>query len=178
MPTIIGIDPGLDGVVIVLDNKKLEHVFQIPTYKVTLKNGKMRREYDIAKTRAIFRNIKDKYGANCYAILEQMFPNPMNGHLTAYKKGEGMMLMKCCLDAYDIPYNTIDPKEWKKKYGLINKKNKMTGAKKKKDHNDSIKKIFEMYPEYESQVMAFRRAAVRQGVADAILIGLTWWSEK
>jgi hypothetical protein len=164
MPAIIGIDPGVNGAIVVLKGKEIVSAFPIPTFMVTV-GKKNRQEYDITATLKIFEAVKSEYGANCYAVLEKMFTLPKTGHVVAYKTGEGMMLIKALLCACDIPYNQIAPKEWKKKYGLVGKNNP----------DDSIMKLSELYPKYNLSV--FKKKAVRQGVADAILIGLTWWRE-
>lgn len=114
--TLIGIDPGLDGAVAIIDDVGA-YIGVMPTPTLTLRRARgLRREYDLPGLAALLiphaRN-------GVHAILEEAQAMPGQGTRSMFTIGLGFGLWLGLLAAYQIPYTRVRPGVWKRAMGLI-----------------------------------------------------------
>lgn len=107
---IAGIDNGLSGAMIVLDETGRvidRHV----TPTVEAKTGKGKREYDIP---SIVFNLKviAAYQGEKMVYLERAQGMPRQGLSSTFKIGFGYGVWQGILTALGIPYEIVDPRRW------------------------------------------------------------------
>ena len=132
---IIGIDPGLDGGIAVLDGKKIELLETIPTQ---IKSGFVKRQVDTHELARILRPFRD---GKCY--LEQVAARPMQGVSSVFSFGDTYGSIRGVLGALNITTYYIPPQSWKKSLKISSKEDSIMVAKglfnldklRKKDHN-------------------------------------------
>jgi crossover junction endodeoxyribonuclease RuvC len=98
---IIGIDPGLDGGLVVLSGSHIELLETIPTQK---KTGFIKRQVDAQKLSSILRVYPD---AICY--LEGVASRPGQGVASVFSFGDTYGCIRGVLGALNIPTNTLCP---------------------------------------------------------------------
>jgi len=101
----IGIDNGVNGGIVVLDNNQnivAKHVMPVL--------GKSKKEYDIGP----IYNILKKYSKDSFAMLEKAQPQFRDGRKQAFKTGFGYGVMQALLIALHIPHQIVAPKTWQK----------------------------------------------------------------
>ena len=112
MKYIIGIDPGLNGgmAVIEQDNGSLIHVADTPTAKV--QSGKKTKSVHIESEMA---NLLKAYSTGeAMAAIELVHAMPKQGVVSQFNFGMGFGLWIGMLAALQIPYTKVTPKRWKK----------------------------------------------------------------
>ena len=131
---IIGIDPGLDGGLVVLSGSQIELLETIPTQK---KTGFIKRQVDAQKLSSILRVYPD---AICY--LEGVASRPGQGVASVFSFGDTYGTIRGVLGALNIPTYTVIPSKWKKWLQISSKEDSLKAAFdlfnvpfKKKDHN-------------------------------------------
>jgi crossover junction endodeoxyribonuclease RuvC len=131
---IIGIDPGLDGGLVVLSGSHIELLETIPTQK---KTGFIKRQVDAQKLSSILRVYPD---AICY--LEGVASRPGQGVASVFSFGDTYGTIRGVLGALNIPTYTVIPSKWKKWLQISSKEDSLKAAFdlfnvpfKKKDHN-------------------------------------------
>ena len=111
----LGIDPGLSGALAFIDTflpNGNVGVFDIPTHEL-LRNGKRKREIDIATLDAILKaNGPDR------AFLELVGAMPGQGVSSVFSFGRSVGIIEALLVAHNIPYTTVAPRVWQKAVGL------------------------------------------------------------
>lgn len=101
---IIGIDPGINGGISVLDrNNNIVFKSVMPVI------GTSRKEYDIIN----IYNILNKY-KNSICYLEKAQPRFKDGSKQAFKTGFGFGVLQSILVCLKIPHEIISPKQWQK----------------------------------------------------------------
>ena len=141
---ILGIDPGLDGGIAILDGSHIELLETIPTQT---KSGFIKRQVDAQKLSNILRVYPDIV---CY--LEGVASRPGQGVASVFSFGDTYGAIRGVLGALNIPVYTVTPSKWKKALSVSSKE-------------DSLKAIKDLYP-----LMKMRKKD--HNLAEAILIAL------
>jgi crossover junction endodeoxyribonuclease RuvC len=132
---ILGIDPGLDGGIAIIDGSHIELLETIPTEK---KTGFIKRQVDAQKLSNILRVYPDLV---CY--LEGVASRPGQGVASVFSFGDTYGAIRGVLGALNIPVYTVSPSKWKKALEVSSKEDSLKASKdlfplvsfKKKDHN-------------------------------------------
>jgi crossover junction endodeoxyribonuclease RuvC len=151
MQYIIGIDPGLNGAVAILDAKTgaLIEVWSMPV--VELKVGKAtKRKVSPEVLAAELRPWMDGT-----AVIEQVASSPQMGVTSAFGFGESYGIVRGVLAGMAIPCRTVVPAKWKKDMGLNSSK------------DGSRAKALQMWPAHANEFKLVKDA----DKAEAALIG-------
>src|SRR5258708_3687822 len=107
----IGIDPGLSGAVIAInENGELEAFEDTPT--ITLTTGKKSRtNYSPSEMAASLRQYKDK---SHHVFLESVHSMPGEGVSSVFNFGKGFGIWIGILAALEMSYTLVIPQAWKK----------------------------------------------------------------
>ena len=141
---ILGIDPGLDGGIAILDGNAIELLETIPTEK---KTGFIKRQVDAQKLSNILRVYPISV---CY--LEKVASRPGQGVGSVFSFGDTYGAIRGVLGALGIPTYYVLPQTWKKALIISSKE-------------DSLKAIKDLYP-----LLKMRKKD--HNLAEAILIAL------
>jgi len=147
---IIGIDPGLDGGIAILDGWSIELLETVPT---ETKGGFIKRQVDAQKLGNILRAYPD---AVCY--LERVASRPGQGVGSVFSFGDTYGCIRGVLGALNIPTYMVAPQTWKKELKISSKE-------------DSLKAIKELYPDLQ-----WRKKD--HNLAEAILIAMYGMKER
>jgi len=155
MTTHLGIDIGLNGAFGVIDG---EHVYgaPIPTFWITMKSGKRRRQYDYIAIRKFLEARRD-----AIVTLEEQFPFPGQGVVSQFTTGCGYCLFMGMLCGLDITTKTVHAKTWQKEF-FTRDKSKTT----KEQALEIVKAIFSNVDLFASE----RSTKEHDGITDALLI--------
>lgn len=105
----IGIDPGLDGAVVVLGGQ-LDSIALLDTPTLTVKSAKgNRREYHLVKMAGFLR----PYAATSVAYIENVHAMPGQGVRSMFTMGLGVGAWMGILAALEIPVTRVSPQRWK-----------------------------------------------------------------
>ena len=108
---IIGIDPGLEGGIVVMDgDSRIVSTHRMPT------TGGKRKSVDVFEIHALFGRVPDSGLVGVEMISPQGNANGKVGTITA-AKGVGIILGICL--AMDLPTEEIPPQSWQR---LIDRK--------------------------------------------------------
>ena len=111
--TILGIDPGLDGALALLDCRgKVIEIVDMPTVEIIV-NKKKRRQ--IPPT--LLANTIEKL-APSVAFLEHVGMRPGEGALGAFSFGRSFGMLEGVLAALQIPTTLVFPAVWKRALGV------------------------------------------------------------
>ncbi len=153
----IGIDPGLDGAVCIIDPKKdIIIFFDTPT--LTIQRGKSKkREYNINSMADFFIEVsRSNPSARIKVALEKIHSMPGQGVRSMFSMGEGFGIWKGIIAARLLPLELITPQAWKKAM--------MAGMGKEKDA--SRQKALQLFPDLSDKLNLKKH----HGRADALLI--------
>lgn len=113
MRFFIGIDPGLDGAMALIDDQKnCAVVYDAPTLTVSTRD-KDRREYSLSA----LTNLLAPYARSateCKAAIELVGAMPGQGVTSMFRMGFGLGIWEASLAAFAIPYTRVAPQKWKK----------------------------------------------------------------
>ena len=123
---ILGIDPGLDGGLAIIDGSSIELLETIPTQT---KGGFIKRQVDAQKLSNILRVYPDLV---CY--LEGVASRPGQGVASVFSFGDTYGCIRGVLGALNIPVYMVAPQTWKKELKISSKE-------------DSLKAIKDLYPD-------------------------------
>jgi len=150
---IIGIDPGINGAISVIENKKILEVYDTPTM---IDGKKNKRQINSAQVTNIFKerlnNEKD-----VVVVVEQVNAMPGQGVTSMFNFGQSFGVIKGICAALSLPIHFVRPTKWKKHFNLI-----------KTNKDASRTKVIEVYPEISSKLHRKKDS----NRADAILIAL------
>ena len=148
---IIGIDPGLNGAIVILENNKVLSVFDMPVMSEGKKN---KRQLNSAQ---LVRIIKENTLANddINVVVEQVNAMPGQGVTSMFNFGQTFGAIKGVCAALELPIFFVRPAKWKKHFELINA-----------SKDSSRTKAIEMYPKLSNQLA--KKKDVNK--SDAILI--------
>lgn len=107
MTNIIGIDPGISGAIVSLNNVELL-VYDMPVYEIT-KGKSLRKRIDIQKLIAIIENERPDH-----AYVEQVSAQFGNGAASAFTFGQVVGIIEACLVACKVPVTYVSSMRWKK----------------------------------------------------------------
>lgn len=147
---IFGIDPGVTGSIVALNNDGTMHK-HIPM--PALKTDTDKRSRIDGSQIADF--LREYQGQRNTATVEHVGPMPTDGATNAFTFGHGCGVIEGVLQALEIPYTKVRPQAWKKACGLIGK-----------DKDAARLAAIELYPDLK--VLSLKGKG--QAVADAIFI--------
>ena len=148
---IIGIDPGLSGAIAILEDKKIEELFDMPVMPDGKKNKRQLNNALLVKL--IKENIKTL--EDTVMVVEQVNAMPGQGVTSMFNFGQTFGAIKGICAALGLPIFFVRPAKWKKYFELINS-----------SKDASRTKAIEMYPSISEQLS--RKKDVNK--SDAILI--------
>jgi crossover junction endodeoxyribonuclease RuvC len=132
---IIGIDPGLDGGIAIIDGNHIELLETVPTQP---KTGFIKRQVNCFELGRILRPFKESV---CY--IEQVSSRPGQGVGSVFSFGDTYGSIRGVLGALEIPTYMVTPQVWKKSLKISSKEESLKASEtifnlpkmKKKDHN-------------------------------------------
>jgi crossover junction endodeoxyribonuclease RuvC len=148
---ILGIDPGLDGGLAIIDGSSIELLETIPTQT---KGGFIKRQVDAQKLSNILRVYPDLV---CY--LEGVASRPGQGVASVFSFGDTYGAIRGVLGALNIPVYSVSPSKWKKALEVSSKEDSLKASKdlfpsvqfKKKDHNIAEALLIAYYGQKERE---------------------------
>ena len=147
----IGIDPGLSGAIVVLQDDLPTEWYRMPT----MKTGSANRVNAAALAAIIRRTIFDDEETRAYVELVSSMPG--QGVASMFSFGHSAGVIQGVLGAYRMPVKMVTPQSWKKRAGLIGK-----------DKEASRTLAIQMWPEWRD----LDKKGVGQAFADAAFIAL------
>lgn len=105
---IIGIDPGLDGAVAILEAGGEHMIYDTPTLTVKGASGN-RREYNLVVMASWLR----PWAARSVAYIENVHAMPGQGVRSMFTMGLGVGAWMGILAALEIPVTRVTPQRWK-----------------------------------------------------------------
>lgn len=155
MNYLLGIDPGLNGAMAIIDKQgRLVEVFDMPT--VEMKVGRTTKNR--ISPELLTQELRGKWEMIDAAYIEQVASSPQMGVASAFSFGEGFGIIKGVLAALHIPCHLVPPAKWKRDLKLNSSK------------DGSRAKAIQLWPE---QAGEFKRVK-DDGRAEAALIG--YWA--
>ncbi len=148
---IVGIDPGLNGGIAILENNKVLRLFDMP---VMAEGKKNKRQLNSA---LLVNIIKENISENeeIAVVVEQVNAMPGQGVTSMFNFGQTFGAIKGVCAALNLPIFFVRPSKWKKHFELINS-----------SKDSSRTKVIEMYPSLSNQLS--KKKDVNK--SDAILI--------
>ncbi len=150
---IIGIDPGINGAISVVENKKILEVYDTPTM---IDGKKNKRQINSAQVTNIIKE-RQKNNNEVIVVVEQVNAMPGQGVTSMFNFGQSFGVIKGICAALNLPIYFVRPSKWKKHFNLI-----------KTNKDASRTKVIEVYPEISSKLHRKKDS----NRADAILIAL------
>tara|TARA_B110000971_G_scaffold186513_1_gene195307 strand:- start:977 stop:1471 length:495 start_codon:yes stop_codon:yes gene_type:complete len=148
---IIGIDPGLSGAIVILEDNKIKELFDMPVMPDGKKNKRQLNSALLVKL--IKENIKNF--EETVMVVEQVNAMPGQGVTSMFNFGQTFGAIKGICAALGLPIFFVRPAKWKKHFELINS-----------SKDASRTKAIEMYPSISEQLS--KKKDVNK--SDAILI--------
>ena len=148
---IIGIDPGLNGAIALMENNKVLNVFDMPVMAEGKKNKRQLNSAQLVKI--IKENTLTNEEIN--VVVEQVNAMPGQGVTSMFNFGQTFGAIKGVCAALELPIFFVRPTKWKKYFELINS-----------SKDSSRTKAIEMYPAL-SNLLAKKKDVNK---SDAILI--------
>ena len=150
---LIGVDPGINGAISIVENKKILEVYDTPTM---IDGKKNKRQINSAQVSNIF---KERLNLNkeVIVVVEQVNAMPGQGVTSMFNFGQSFGVIKGICAALKLPIHFVRPAKCKKHFKLI-----------KTNKDASRTKVSESYPEISSKLHRKKDS----NRADAILIAL------
>jgi len=149
----IGIDPGINGAISIVENKKIIEVHDTPTM---IDGKKNKRQINGAQVTNIIKEILND-GKEVVVVVEHVNAMPGQGVTSMFNFGQSFGVIKGICAALSVPIYFVRPSKWKKHFNLI-----------KTNKDASRTKVIEAYPEIASKLHRKKDS----NRADAILIAL------
>ena len=148
---IIGIDPGLNGAIALLEDNKVKEIFDVPVMPEGKKNKRQLNSAQLVKM------LKDIISENeeIIVVVENVSAMPGQGVTSMFNFGQTFGAIKGICAALGLPIFFVRPAKWKKHFDLINS-----------SKDASRTKAIEMYPSISDQLS--KKKDVNK--SDAILI--------
>ena len=150
---IIGVDPGINGAISIIENKKILEVYDTPTM---IDGKKNKRQINSAQVTNIIKE-RLNAGKEVVVVVEHVNAMPGQGVTSMFNFGQSFGVIKGICAALSLPIYFVRPTKWKKHFNLI-----------KTNKDASRTKVIEIYPEISSKL--YRKKDSNR--ADAILIAL------
>ena len=148
---VVGIDPGLNGAIAILEDKKVLSIIDMPVMADGKKN---KRQLNNAQLAEILRN-NTSDDDEISVVVEQVNAMPGQGVTSMFNFGQTFGAIKGVCAALKLPIFFVRPSKWKKYFELINS-----------SKDSSRTKVIEMYPYLSDQLT--KKKDVNK--SDAILI--------
>ena len=149
---IIGIDPGLNGAIAILEDNKVLDILDMPVMPEGKKN---KRQLNSAQLVKYIKDNLDEKSKEIIVVVEQVNAMPGQGVTSMFNFGQTFGAIKGICAALGLPIFFVRPAKWKKYFGLINS-----------SKDASRTKAIEMYPSISDQLS--KKKDVNK--SDAILI--------
>ncbi len=149
---IIGIDPGLNGAIAILEDNKVLDILDMPVMSEGKKN---KRQLNSAQLVKYIKDNLDEKSKEIIVVVEQVNAMPGQGVTSMFNFGQTFGAIKGICAALGLPIFFVRPAKWKKYFGLINS-----------SKDASRTKAIEMYPSLSDQLS--KKKDVNK--SDAILI--------
>ena len=150
---IIGIDPGINGAISIIENKKIIEVYDTPTM---IDGKKNKRQINGAQVTNIFKE-RLNGEKEVVVVVEHVNAMPGQGVTSMFNFGQSFGVIKGICAALNLPIYFVRPSKWKKHFNLIKTNKDASGT-----------KVIEVYPEISSKLHRKKDS----NRADAILIAL------
>jgi len=150
---IIGVDPGINGAISIIENKKIIEVYDTPTM---IDGKKNKRQINGAQVTNIFKE-RLNGEKEVVVVVEHVNAMPGQGVTSMFNFGQSFGVIKGICAALNLPIYFVRPAKWKKHFNLI-----------KTNKDASRTKVIEVYPEISSKLHRKKDS----NRADAILIAL------
>ena len=150
---IIGIDPGINGAISIIENKKIIEVYDTPTM---IDGKKNKRQINGVQVTNIFKE-RLNGEKEVVVVVEHVNAMPGQGVTSMFNFGQSFGVIKGICAALNLPIYFVRPAKWKKHFNLI-----------KTNKDASRTKVIEVYPEISSKLHRKKDS----NRADAILIAL------
>ena len=150
---IIGIDPGINGAISIIENKKIIEVYDTPTM---IDGKKNKRQINGAQVTNIFKE-RLNGEKEVVVVVEHVNAMPGQGVTSMFNFGQSFGVIKGICAALNLPIYFVRPAKWKKHFNLI-----------KTNKDASRTKVIEVYPEISCKLHRNKDS----NRADAILIAL------
>ena len=150
---IIGIDPGINGAISIIENKKIIEVYDTPTM---IDGKKNKRQINGAQVTNIFKE-RLNGEKEVVVVVEHVNAMPGQGVTSMFNFGQSFGVIKGICASLNLPIYFVRPAKWKKHFNLI-----------KTNKDASRTKVIEAYPEISSKLHRKKDS----NRADAILIAL------
>lgn len=134
--TALGIDPGMDGYLVVLVAGESKPRFH-PAPLLAGKSKAGRRRYDLPGLLDLVTSCRELAPEVC--VLEKQQPMPVNGGIGNFQAGLGYGLWRMALTAAQIPHYELHPRTWKAELGVMG-----TGSNAKARRNDGKRRAIEL----------------------------------
>ena len=156
---IIGIDPGLNGAIAVLQDNKVKEIFDVPVMPEGKKNKRQLNSAQLVKL------LKDIISDNeeIVVIVENVSAMPGQGVTSMFNFGQTFGAIKGICAALGLPITLVRPSKWKKHFDLINS-----------SKDASRTKVIELYPSLSHQLT--KKKDVNK--SDAILIARFYYETR
>ena len=148
---VFGIDPGLNGAIAILQDKKVLSIIDMPVMADGKKNKRQLNNAQLAEI--IRKHISEDDEIS--VVVEQVNAMPGQGVTSMFNFGQTFGAIKGVCAALQLPIFFVRPSKWKKYFELINS-----------SKDSSRTKAIEMYP-YLSDQLAKKKDVNK---SDAILI--------
>ncbi len=148
---VIGIDPGLSGAIAILEDGKVQNIFDMP---VMAEGKKNKRQLNSAQLVNIIKE-NTKINEEILVVVEQVNAMPGQGVTSMFNFGQTFGAIKGVCAALKLPIFFVRPSKWKKHFELINS-----------SKDASRTKVIEMFPILSNQLS--KKKDVNK--SDAILI--------
>ena len=149
---IIGIDPGLNGAIAILEDNKVLDILDMPVMSEGKKN---KRQLNSAQLVKYIKDNLDEKSKEIIVVVEQVNAMPGQGVTSMFNFGQTFGAIKGICAALGLPIFFVRPAKWKKYFGLINS-----------SKDASRTKAIEMYPSLSDHLS--KKKDVNK--SDAILI--------
>ena len=134
---IIGIDPGLNGAIAVLENNKVKEIFDVPVMPEGKKNKRQLNSAQLVKMLKDISYNKEE----TVVVVENVSAMPGQGVTSMFNFGQTFGAIKGICAALGLPIFFVRPAKWKKHFDLINS-----------SKDASRTKAIEMYPSISDQL--------------------------
>lgn len=145
----VGIDPGITGAVVLLDDQGgLVSAWRTPSF------GTGKKEYDLQAMEAILHGA---LGGACACTIEKVGAMPTDGRVGAFNFGKGYGIWLGMLSVLNIGFQEVTPQRWQSRMLAGQPKGKQTKT-------SAVKVAKQLWPDLPIKVKA------DWGMADAALI--------
>lgn len=119
----IGIDPGLDGAIAVIDHNGFKGVYDMPTMERG-SSSTVKRQVNTAALANLMRQLMEGHDLNEMMVaIERVQAMPKQGVASTFSLGHTAGAIEAVVCALRLPHTLVAPAKWKKRYGLTSEKN-------------------------------------------------------